>query len=51
MLGSIRNGAVLFNTVRVFPHGPTFQNGMTVRTANIPQTVAGADGLTFRWRG
>jgi len=51
MLGSIRNGAVLFNTVRVFPHGPTFQNGMTVRTANIPQRVAGADGLTFRWGG
>lgn len=51
MLGSILNGAVVFNTVRVFPHGPTFHNGMTVRTANIPQTVGVADGLTFFWGG
>jgi len=45
MLGTVRNGAAILRSV------PTSQNGMTVRTANIPQTIAGADGLTFRWGG
>ena len=49
MLGTIRNGSALLRSVFVFPPGLPIANGMTVRTANIPQTVAGADGLTFRW--
>src|SRR5262249_17833948 len=32
MLGSIQNGGVMLNTIRIFQHGPTIQNGMTVRT-------------------
>jgi hypothetical protein len=51
MLGTVRNGATLLQSVFVYPPGLPLANGMTVRTANIPQTVAGADGLTFRWGG
>jgi hypothetical protein len=44
MLGSIHNGPDFLRTI------PTSQeNGMTVRTADIPQVVNGNDGLTFRW--
>jgi hypothetical protein len=49
MLGTIWNGATLLRSVFVPPPGLPPENGMTVRTANIPQTVGGADGLTFRW--
>ena len=49
MLGTVRNGAAILRSVFVHPHGLPLANGMTVRTANIPQTVAGVDGLTFRW--
>ena len=49
MLGTIRNGAAFLQSVFVYPPGLPLANGMTVRAANIPQTVAGADGLTFRW--
>jgi hypothetical protein len=43
MLGSIRNGADFLQTI--FPN----VNGMTVRTADIPEVVNGNPGLTFRW--
>jgi hypothetical protein len=49
MLGTVRNGAAILRSVFVYPPGLPQANGMTVRTANIPQTVAGIDGLTFRW--
>ncbi len=43
MLGSIRNGPDFVRSV------PYADNGMTVRTMDIPDNVYGADGLTFRW--
>lgn len=43
MLGSIRNGQQLLQAQ--YPD----LNGMTVRTADIPQVVNGNHGLTFRW--
>jgi hypothetical protein len=43
MLGSICNGANFLQTI--FPR----VNGMTVRTADIPDVVNGNPGLTFRW--
>jgi hypothetical protein len=47
MLGSIRNGPDLLRSVHV-PH-LVYVNGMTVRTADIPENVGGRDGLSFRW--
>ncbi len=49
MLGSIWNGATLLQSVFDHAQGLPVANGMTVRTVNIPQTVNGRDGLTFRW--
>jgi hypothetical protein len=43
MMGTIRNGPVLLQAQ--WPNA----NGMTVRTADIPDVVNGNDGLTFRW--
>ena len=43
MLGSIHNGPDFLRSV-LFA-----DNGMTVRTTDIPDNVNGADGLTFRW--
>jgi hypothetical protein len=49
MLGSIRNGTVLLRSIFINPPGIALANGMTVRTADIPEVVNGNDGLTFRW--
>ena len=43
MLGTLYNGTVLHQTIR------RGLNGMTVKTALIPETVGGTAGLTFRW--
>jgi hypothetical protein len=45
MLGSIQNGADFLQTTFPVPD----VNGMTVRTADIPEVVNGNPGLTFRW--
>jgi hypothetical protein len=45
MLGSIWNGADFLQTTFPVPD----INGMTVRTADIPEVVNGNPGLTFRW--
>jgi len=46
MLGSLYNGALLLRSVQA-----TGANGITVRTAQIPTLVNGADGVTFGWAG
>lgn len=49
MLGSIRNGPDLLKSIFINPPGMALANGMTVRTADIPEVVYGEHGLTFRW--
>ena len=52
MLGTLRNGAALLRSIwlgPVFPKIAPVQNGVTVRTQDIPQVVNGNHGLTFRW--
>jgi hypothetical protein len=44
MLGSLYNGGVLHRS-----HKPSGTNGMTVKTALIPEVVGGQQGLTFFW--
>jgi hypothetical protein len=46
MLGSLWNGPDFLETIVRYP---PYQNGMTVRTANIPETVNGNHGLSFYW--
>jgi hypothetical protein len=46
LLGSLYNGVHLLRSVKA-----TGANGVTIRTAQIPTLVNGADGITFGWAG
>jgi hypothetical protein len=46
ILGSLYNGVQFLRSVKA-----TGTNGVTVRTAQIPTVVNGADGITFGWAG
>ena len=48
MLGSLYNGPDFYRCLHPRP-GVLGGNGMTVRTRDIPDEVAGSDGLTFYW--
>jgi hypothetical protein len=50
MLGSLYNNARFWRSSRGTSFAPE-QLGVTVRTAHIPETDSGIDGLTFGWAG
>jgi hypothetical protein len=50
MLGTLLNGTVPVRSIwSVFPQLVAVQNGVTVRTRDIPEVINGGHGLTFRW--
>jgi hypothetical protein len=49
MLGSVYNGPDLYQTFGPHVVPPEGQNGMTVRTRDIPLLVNGVEGVTLRW--
>jgi hypothetical protein len=50
MLGSLYNGGRLWRSAPATSTTPE-STGVTVRTAQIPETDSGIDGLTFGWAG
>ena len=50
MLGSLYNGGVLCQTLAPGA-GAAVKNGMTVRTARIPDMANGQPAITFYWGG